>query len=371
MNNKVNFLRGTAAEYEASTKDSDVFYYTTDTKKLYLGETEITSIEIDDASTTATDKTWSAKKISEHTNNADIHVTDEEKAAWNAVNYSNPNLLDNPDFKINQRGESEYTGTASGIGKYIYCVDRWLIFLGTSSTEGSVVITPNSLGGMTISNQTNNIGALIQKIEKYTDLFGKQVTFSANIDGKILSTTATIVNLTGEIGTLSTDFGFLRFYVKENTFVDVEIWINASKSITVNWAKLEIGSIATPFCPSNPATELAKCQRYFNSLFMNGIPVKFIGSGIAVTDNMATILVNLPTVMRSSAPTVSLTGTLYLSDGSHVAENSIAMQGIAGSHLNQNVLQLNLTSGSTLDRTATYLLSRRDTDTTLTVSAEL
>ena len=63
--NKVNFLRGTSAEYEAKTKDNDTFYYTTDTKKLYLGETEITGIEIDDTSTTATDKTWSAKKIND------------------------------------------------------------------------------------------------------------------------------------------------------------------------------------------------------------------------------------------------------------------------------------------------------------------
>ena len=64
-NNKVNFLRGTSTEYATSTKDNDTFYYTTDDEKLYLGGTEITGIEIDDTSTTATDKTWSAKKISD------------------------------------------------------------------------------------------------------------------------------------------------------------------------------------------------------------------------------------------------------------------------------------------------------------------
>lgn len=48
--NKVKFLRGTAAEYESSIKDNDTFYYTTDTKKLYLGNKEITSssVTIDD-----------------------------------------------------------------------------------------------------------------------------------------------------------------------------------------------------------------------------------------------------------------------------------------------------------------------------------
>ena len=54
--------------------------------------------------------------IEAHAGNADIHVTATEKAAWNAVNYSNPNLLINPDFRINQRGQAEYT---SG-----YTVDR-------------------------------------------------------------------------------------------------------------------------------------------------------------------------------------------------------------------------------------------------------
>ncbi len=44
--NKVKFLRGTAAEYEASTKDNDVFYYTTDNKKLYLGANEVTGSSV-------------------------------------------------------------------------------------------------------------------------------------------------------------------------------------------------------------------------------------------------------------------------------------------------------------------------------------
>ena len=50
MDNKVKFLRGTATEYESKTKDNDTFYYTTDDKKLYLGESKITGIEIDDTS---------------------------------------------------------------------------------------------------------------------------------------------------------------------------------------------------------------------------------------------------------------------------------------------------------------------------------
>ena len=48
--NKVKFLRGTSAEYEVSAKDNDVFYYITDTQKLYLGTNEVTGegITVDD-----------------------------------------------------------------------------------------------------------------------------------------------------------------------------------------------------------------------------------------------------------------------------------------------------------------------------------
>lgn len=254
--------------------------------------------------------------ISAHSGNADIHVTADEKAAWNAV--GNRNLLINPDFRINQRGAS---GTITIAG---YFVDRWKLDSGE--------VTVNADGTLTLN------GTISQTLE---NAVGVSVVASSGA------------------GTASYDDSTRTFTL-------------TASGEAISWAKLEVGTNATPFVPPNAADELAKCQRYFNSLFVgSGIPVQFVGSGIAVSDNMATILVNLPIEMRSSTPTVSLVGTLYLSDGSHTAANSIAVQGIAGSYLNRNVLQLNLSSGATLDRTAAYLLSRRDTDTTLTVSAEL
>ena len=55
--------------------------------------------------------------IEAHAADADIHVTADEKAYWNTL--SGKNDLDNPDFRVNQRGLSEYsTG---------YTVDRWYI----------------------------------------------------------------------------------------------------------------------------------------------------------------------------------------------------------------------------------------------------
>lgn len=263
MNNKVKFLRGTATEYEAATKDNDTFYYTTDTKKLYLGGTEITGIEIDDTSTTATDKTWSAKKINEHTDNAEIHVTAEEKAAWNAVNYSNPNLLINPDFRINQRGQTVYTTS-------VYTVDRW-------KTGGAKLTVNDSF--ITLENTTEKATATIyQVVENPTALSGKTVTLSFDYDLKTegawisvqavtngswnpsvpVQLTETGRNVKSTVITLPENLTDLRLALVIHSTDSAPLAI-----VDVYGAKLELGSLATPFTPPDPATELAKCQRYY------------------------------------------------------------------------------------------------------------
>ena len=45
----------------------------------------------------------------------------------------------------------------------------------------------------------------------------------------------------------------------------------AGDSLKLAWAKLESGSLATPFVPPDPATELAKCQRYYQMRTTNDI----------------------------------------------------------------------------------------------------
>ncbi len=144
--------------------------------------------------------------ISAHESNADMHVTAEEKAEWSAVN--NPNLLINPDFKINQIGVS---GTITDTG---YFVDRWKL------ADGSVTV--NSDGTLTLD------GTIIQTLENAA---GADVTASASAGAASYDDSAKTLTLT-------------------------------ASGETISWAKLEVGSVATPFVPPDTATELAKCQRY-------------------------------------------------------------------------------------------------------------
>lgn len=182
---------------------------------------------------------------------------------WGDIS-SNPNLLDNPDLKINQRGANTYNTRG-------YCVDRWRLYsLAGNSTVGT--ITPMSSGGVNIvSGGTKNDAYIIQYIENTEQLKEKTVTLSTKLE---------IVKGSVNIGQFGNDYASTKKYgitqsgVHSVTFVwrdsttdsrnGIILWNGTQEcEFNVEWVKLEIGSVATPFIPPNPATELLKCQRYY------------------------------------------------------------------------------------------------------------
>lgn len=153
--------------------------------------------------------------------------------------FSNPNLLINPDFKINQRGKTEYTSNG-------YTVDRWKINLGT--------VKPSS-SGITIT--LNNKGQFIQLFENALN-----GTYTASI--KITSITGDCVLFVGSHSLQLNKAGVFTF--TENGSVNgVSLYKSTAGTCTINveYIKLEQGSVATPFVAPNPAEELLKCERFF------------------------------------------------------------------------------------------------------------
>lgn len=126
---------------------------------------------------------------------------------------SNPNLLINPDFKINQRGIS---GTFSDTGKYF--VDRWRLVSGT--------VTVNSDGTLTLN------GDICQPLE---NAVGTNVTASVSAGTAIYDNTTQTFTITGN-------------------------------GDVISWAKLEYGNAATAFIPPEPTTEMMKCKRYYRTM---------------------------------------------------------------------------------------------------------
>ena len=160
-------------------------------------------------------------------------------ASYLGTKFSNPNLLINPDFKINQRGATSYTSNG-------YTVDRWKINSGTVNTSSS---------GVTVT--LNSKGQFIQLFEN--TLSG---TYTATI--KVTSITGDCVLFIGEHSLQLNKAG--TFTITENgSITGISLYKSTAGTCTINveYIKLEQGTVATPFVAPNPAEELIKCERFF------------------------------------------------------------------------------------------------------------
>lgn len=176
---------------------------------------------------------------------------------------TNPNLLINPDFKINQRGETDFSvtyhqGTPISQSQK-YTVDRWRIMEGRANiSNGKYVLN----------------GTIIQMLE---NSIGSDFTATVSVE----SGTATA----------SYDDSTKTFSIVGNNAV-------------LNWAKLEYGSNATPFIPPDPATELLRCMRYYE-VILGGTDRAFPATLAPSLCAEADILFKVP---KRVAPTTIING---------------------------------------------------------------
>ena len=219
--------------------------------------------------------------IEAHAADTDIHVTADEKAYWNTL--SGKNELDNPDFRVNQRGQNEYsTG---------YTVDRWY-------SPGKCSAAPISGGVKLTSTVTasSTTHAFWQNFEfplppgKYT-LSLKAADVTGVWAARIRTVTAAgdyvdsyyTPRLQAGINSVTVD-------LSDSEYISaVSIGFNkgteAGNSLKLAWAKLEGGSLATPFVPPDYAAELAKCQRFYQVRTTNDIdPLDIRPSMRTITD---------------------------------------------------------------------------------------
>lgn len=169
---------------------------------------------------------------------------------------SNPNLLINPDFKINQRGV--VSGDTLDNGRY--SLDRWRHIYNNLDFLKSINITSDGIELVTVNGAGNGYyGDFYQPFEN--PLPSGYYTISGKIDGVIRTFTgylegnADSVLFDGVLVLAHTAFG-IRFY---------------DDTRKIEWVKLEVGQVATQFVPPDSATELLKCQRYYQIRSSNSI----------------------------------------------------------------------------------------------------
>lgn len=221
-------------------------------------------------------------------------------ANYLGTKFSNPNLLINPDFRINQRGATSYT---SG-----YTVDRWKIDNATLNVSTLVV-----------SNSTGSSSTFVQYLEN-----NPTGTFTVTLNVVSVSGTVKFVWSDGGVYragvAISKGVNTYTFTASNLTWVGIEITSGAS--IQLSYMKLEQGTVATSYIAPNPVEEYPKCQRYFQYIpKLYCVPLMHTRNMINSSDKyFQSTNGNLPTEMRIK-PTLKYKA-IGQSDGSTFADNA-------------------------------------------------
>lgn len=172
--------------------------------------------------------------------------------------YINPNLLINPDFSINQRGQTEYSASQTGI------VDGWKLYKQNPSAEDKVTIADDGLLVLNLA-----VGNWIRVAQIFETPLSGTFTFSAAIESAtpgIRFDLLTVDSSTSPSYSWLLDGGSetlkMTFDVKEMTSLGLNIRGDYGFGfVNVAHANLIPGSVDTPFVKPNLALESIKCQR--------------------------------------------------------------------------------------------------------------
>lgn len=170
-------------------------------------------------------------------------------ASYLGTKFSNPNLLINPDFKINQRGSSTYTTTSESP---IYTVDRWMLSRGKATVNSDGTVTVTATGGT-----TSKEGYFQQKLEN-------AISGAYTVSMEVVRISGSVkIAIDGAWKTVTSGKNVFQGVNSSNNFNSVGLQLAVGASITLKYMKLEQGSVATLFIAPNCADELIKCQRFY------------------------------------------------------------------------------------------------------------
>ena len=244
---------------------------------------------------------------------------------------TNPNLLDNPWFTVNQRGAT--TVSESGV----YFVDRWRTYINTVVSQS---YTLNN-GVLTIDNTSGSSSMyLLQRSETSVKeaLRGKLVTAS------VLLSDGTILSGTREFPSVYINTNDLMVYSGTNNTEILTIEVKGGKTVSIRAMKLELGSISTLAMDTAPnyVEELLKCQRYFNIIKSPNNSYKPIGFGYMGDTQKARIAIPLSVPMRAN-PTIVISNVSKFRIYGETNKSITAMSLIG---IENNIVHLEVTTDS-------------------------
>jgi len=212
-----------------------------------------------------------------------------------AIGAGRKNLIINGGFDVSQRGDySSVTNVVDGA----YTLDRWYIDINaisatfqqlTTAYKGGVV---NTLKTTATSSATGAL-QLIQQVEDYSKLAGREVTISAKVksnnsftriqtyDGVGFSDTSSSRHTGGGdwedlVLTTTISPSATSLQIRITGYSDGVYPLTSGDYIEIAQVQLELGSVATDFEHRSYGEELALCKRYYEK---SAHFSSFIGSG--------------------------------------------------------------------------------------------
>lgn len=263
---------------------------------------------------------------------------------------SNPNLLDNPWFTVNQRGITSWSNESGG-----YSADRW-------KHDGSAT------GSITNGVYTCNVPTYQNwEDDRITPLLGKTVTLSWMLsDGSIGFETKTLPSVLTSTFVWPFTNSYVVLALKSGNVSQVAR-INAN--VAVKAVKLELGTVSTLAMDTAPnySLELLKCQRYFVRYLMpdnSGAP---LGIGFYSSTTNARLSLTLPIEMRAK-PSVNISD---ISKFKVIVDNvAKVISAVTVSGVFQNIITFNITT-DTATQYAIATLNRTTQGEYIDLSADL
>lgn len=264
------------------------------------------------------------------------------------------NRIINGEMKVAQRGTS-----FSSPANTAYTLDRWTIYSGGTppATVAQIAGPTGFKNALQVTGAVGNTSVqVVQKIESVncSDLSGQTVTIQANIS----ASTSQTFNWVLYYANTTDNFGGLTFIALGNwsvtttattftatipslpsgatnglllTIIPNNSGAFTSGTVTITGVQLERGSNATSFDSRDYGSELAMCQRYYesNNTAVGGTSVSFIvntanyfpSRGFVVTKRATPTMTITPTAGTGAAITADPTG-FYLSTPNSVAAGS-------------------------------------------------
>lgn len=239
------------------------------------------------------------------------------------------NLLINPFFKVNQRGNITYTSNG-------YCVDNWEI---TYKDTGNYGVTVHDDYIMLSAGQERET-RVDQFIEDADAVFGKTVTGSALLEDGTLRTGSAVFQKSSGGYTTETIYAdtTFRFLLQSAPSMNalVRLVVKEGKSVGVRAVKLEFGNTQTLAYQDDSGAwqlleqpdplEVLKCQRY-QFTFANAMRIR----ASRITNSEINFFIPLPTGLRTTPTIVNAQNLQVYSPTGGAAQTGFAFSCPSGS----------------------------------------